>query len=123
MKEEDFLERLRENVTDWDTRRVLADWYEDESLLVLAQGQRWQVEHRKYPRYWPHSLQWVFMQQEFSGNSSLAYQLPDEVFDNLKPTQFLPPAQEYLAVAIYNTLAEAETDLAKALAKVHPSPF
>ena len=41
--------QLDECPSDWKTRLVLADWYEDHEMPVEAAAQRWQVAHRKRP--------------------------------------------------------------------------
>ncbi len=64
--------QIEETPEDWDLRRVFADWLEDQGspeLNVLANGQRWQAEHKRRagyhrgveggPNYDGHSYDWV----------------------------------------------------------------
>ena len=41
----DWYAMIEANPADWDQRLVFSDWLEQQGEDVLANGQRWQVEH------------------------------------------------------------------------------
>jgi uncharacterized protein (TIGR02996 family) len=46
---EPLYEQLRRDPDDWDTRAVLADWYEEAGQQDIANCLRWSIQHRKRP--------------------------------------------------------------------------
>ncbi len=46
------------NPSDQVTRRVLADWYEDDGDMVMASGLRWMAARGKRPRFFGKEWDW-----------------------------------------------------------------
>jgi len=44
-----FYKELELAPDDWDTRLIFADWLEEQGESTLSNGQKLQVEHKKYP--------------------------------------------------------------------------
>lgn len=48
----DWYTLIEANPADWDQRLVFSDWLAEQGENVLANGQRWQAQKRKYPCFY-----------------------------------------------------------------------
>jgi hypothetical protein len=111
---------LEINPANWSARLLLADAYSDAGLGVLEAGQRWQVRRRKRPDsrlaqgrpipgtpfFW-HSI------QEYLPRYCMSV-LPNRTFARLRAGWAIV-IRGVPHDRIYDTLAEAEADLAQAI--------
>lgn len=109
---------LAQSPSDWDLRLVFADWLEDHDEPELAQGQRWQVEHRRRPeRIQPgNGLAWCWFLGT-PGVPRLAH-LDSELFETLVQLHLGRYGVVWLDFFI---LEEAERGLAQALSQLQAS--
>lgn len=80
---------------------------------LLAQGQRWQVEHRRWPHYDFESDKWVWFEQHAKERKH--YHLPKEAIELL---QKLFPELSFGYWLDFAALEQAERGLAKALSQL-----
>ena len=118
--------RLDQQPTDWDTRQVLADWYEEHGDRVAAAAQRWQIEARKRP-WWDCDTAtgdrrrpgptWRWLEGD-GGTGGLLSSLPSPLFAGVLAAggrSRLLCMGGVVASAAFDSRAEAEAALAKAL--------
>lgn len=114
--------------TDWDTRQVLADWYEEHGDRVAAAAQRWQIEARKRP-WWDCDVAtgarrpplgsgptWRWLEGD-GGTGGLLSSLPSPLFAGGQDAggRSRLCMGGVAASAAFDSRAEAEAALAKAL--------
>lgn len=120
--------RLDRRPMDWDTRQVLADWYEEHGDRAAAAAQRWQIEARKRP-WWDCNLAtgarrppsgsgptWRWL-EDVDSTRGLLSSLPSPLFAGVlaaggRSRRCMGGAA---ASAAFDSRAEAEAALAKAL--------
>jgi uncharacterized protein (TIGR02996 family) len=107
----DFQTHLEQSPDDWEMRLVYADWLEERGESIQANGQRWQVEHKKYPE---NSQKQIHIRFPFTWYSyrddpdDVPLQVLIEMDGETKDAEFRE----------FKTQVNAETALAKALHKL-----
>lgn len=104
---QDWWSLLTRDPDDWDTRLAFADWLNDQGELVLERGQRWQVQHQKFPSSCPYD-EWTWFVT--LGNRNDHDDLERWIFTGLQS-----PKRVCVTWRDYDSLAQAERDLAQAL--------
>jgi hypothetical protein len=111
--EQDVRKQIKEAPMNWELRLILADILEERGEDVLARGQRWQSNHKKRP--WSYQVDsykiWYnidTVNKELDPNSDI----PQKVFNKLTSTH-VNNMNQYSSS--YDTIEEAECDLANAL--------
>lgn len=104
---QDWWALLTKDPEDWNTRLAFADWLNDRGELELEQGQRWQVKHQKHPCLCRDG-EWTWFMT--LGIRDEYDDLARPLFARLKSSRNQDPAWRD-----YETMAQAEQDLAQAL--------
>jgi hypothetical protein len=106
---ESLYETLSRAPNDWETRGILADWYEDAGQQAVAEALRWMVRERKRPySAQGRSYHW-FNAVRVSTDSDSESDLPEPLYLQLT-------AREGLGTVFrdYTSLREAEEDFYRA---------
>lgn len=99
--------------SDQDTRRVLADWYEDAGVMVMADGLRWVADCEAFPEYRPPpSIPWAWRRR---GRYEGKHCDVDAPFFDAMPCGDITPSSP---LRVYPSRREAESALCRALAEV-----
>lgn len=126
--EDGFICAIKKDPEDWVLRGVYADFLEEQGNYIDANGQRWQIENKKRPRYevlngdtsktYALDIWWVWGNSEEHNRQGvwfIKYQyamLQIEVYKHMKSTieEVNPPYWKYHA-----SMGEAEHALALAI--------
>ncbi len=111
---DEFQKHLEQNPKDWETRLVYADWLEEVGDLILANGQRWQVEFMKHAEQvrGVKGYQWTFdseFRAEYDLPAIMRIRIVSELLDVIEG---VPKSRDY------ETILDAEIHLANALSKL-----
>ena len=103
-------DHLEKEPGDWDSRRMLADLYEDMGDENRSKLQRWLIDNRKYPHYnpqWEHryNRHWYW----WNGNEQSKFADLGRFVLKMKPENYIYGG--------YATCEEAEEELLKGLIK------
>jgi uncharacterized protein (TIGR02996 family) len=111
-----LLRLLTDAPDDWQTRLILADWYEEHGEDDKAHAQRWMVENQKHPAGGAKNWTW-FCEGRVRSTDLPQTNIPEDIFDLLpwKPTDFR--WGDPVKWIDYPSLQKAEDALAVALVK------
>jgi hypothetical protein len=107
-------------IGDWQMRLVYADWLEENGQPDLANAHRWMTEHwtiasKSTTYYEDNTSKIIWCWAKKSPNSWLNYALSEDLFDRLQHGELSGDG----TAKSYNSLEEAENDLAQALKGYH----